>query len=568
MESARPLRRGFLFPALAILAAFAAQSLLSSRVKSPVFDEPAHIAAGLAYLETGNFTLNRQHPPLLKELSGAALLLGGVHGPSAPEVRKLAASDLGSEFPIGTSILMTNDPHRTLFRARLPFVILATFLGVLIFFWGREIAGETAALGALFLYAFDPTILAHSYLVTTDMGVATFGMLFLIALWRFARGPSWKTLLLAGVALGLALTAKFSAVFWVPAALCLVLASVRWRSPNTPEFGPMFATVLGGESKPANRDKDRIREYGLGVLAVLVIGLTAVVVIQLVYFSPSGLASYVDGARAVNGDHDPNYLVFMAGRLQHRFPSYFLAAYVLKEPIATLVLVLIGFFAVIRSKRFGTPAKLFLLVPGVVLAGSCSLFADDLGIRYLIPALPFAYLLGGAGVAWLLSKSTVWARGIAIGLCLWLLIVAIGIYPDHLAYFNEAACIANPAAIGWDGGTRCGPAWLDDSNVDWGQGLKQLSAWVMENGRGRPLRFAYFGSFPPDGYGLPAEKDAVRKLATDATPGAGLYAVSAHWVARIPALAARDSAGAAHWLVHARPIAIVGHSIYIYDNGQ
>src|ERR1019366_1625913 len=44
----------------------------------------------------------------------------------------------------------------------------------------------------------------------------------------------------------------------------------------------------------------------------------------------------------------------------------------------------------------------------------------------------------------------------------WLPAAAAGIYPDGLAYFNEAACLTtNPGAIGLDGGTRCGPLWLD-----------------------------------------------------------------------------------------------------------
>ena len=533
--------RGFLLPAVLLLAIFAGQSYFSSRLKSPVFDEPAHIAAGLSYLETGNFSANRQHPPFLKEVSAALMLVGGVHWPDTPEARSLARGTAGLEWTVGNTLIRTNGPDRVLFWARLPFSLLATGLGALLYVWGREMIGEVAALGTLFLYALDPTLLAHSYLVTTDVGVAALGLLFFIMLWRYLRKPDWKGVISCGLVLGLALTAKFSALILVPLAMLLVAVSL---------IEPQF------------------RDVPSKALALLGMYLIALVTIQVVYFSPSGLASYVDGLRAVNADHDPDYLVFMAGQLQHRFACYFLVAFLLKEPLAILVLVAAGLVAIVSSRKFSRLQKWFLLAPPAVFAGAYSFLADDLGIRYLIPVLPFAYLIGGTGLAWLVSKPAIWARGIGAALCLWLLIAAVGIYPDHMAYFNEAACLQHPARIGWDGGTRCGPEWLDDSNVDWGQGLKQLKDWVDRNGRGRALHFAYFGSFPPDAYGLPNDPNAVRELAASDHQAGGLYAVSAHWLARIPALVAHDSPGRTHWLAQTQPTAIVGHSIYLYAAPQ
>jgi hypothetical protein len=132
-----------------------------------------------------------------------------------------------------------------------------------------------------------------------------------------------------------------------------------------------------------------------------------------------------------------------------------------------------------------------------------------------------------------------------------MLAAAFGIYPDHLAYFNEAACLTtNPAAIGLDGGTRCGPLWLDDSNVDWGQSLKQVKAWVDRNAQGQHVHLAYFGSMPPSVYGLNVAPIGPDELARD--PEAGIYVVSAHFVAR----------ARAGWL--RTPTEIIGHSMYVY----
>jgi hypothetical protein len=82
-----------------------------------------------------------------------------------------------------------------------------------------------------------------------------------------------------------------------------------------------------------------------------------------------------------------------------------------------------------------------------------------------------------------------------------MIVAAAGIYPDQLAYFNEASCLVQGKArqIGFDGGTACGPLWLDDSNVDWGQGLKQLKIWLDKNAHGRSFQLGYFGTYPPGG---------------------------------------------------------------------
>jgi hypothetical protein len=259
-----------------------------------------------------------------------------------------------------------------------------------------------------------------------------------------------------------------------------------------------------------------------------VIALIATLVIQALYLSPGGLFLYSLGMQRVNADHNPNYLVFLAGDFQHNFPLYFPLAWLLKEPVAAILLAALGLYAMRRDLAW------YLALPPLAIFAAHIAFADDLGVRYLIPALPFLYLLGGIGAAWLIARGMP-GRIAAAALLVWMAFAAFSIAPDQLSYFNEAA-----------GGPRNGPHWLDDSNVDWGQGLKQLKEYMKD----RPFRFAYFGSFPPTAYGLKAEP-----FELNGNPGPGLYAVSAHFVAR----------ESAEWLKH--PSAIVGHAIYIYDIG-
>jgi len=291
------------------------------------------------------------------------------------------------------------------------------------------------------------------------------------------------------------------------------------------------------------------------MLAMLAMLATAFVVMQAIYLFPGDVFAYTDGFSKVYADHNPDYKGFLAGQFKVRFYSYFAAAYLLKEPVASILLALIGLAFVVRGS-FSITTKLFLLLPPAVLFTGYTFSAANIGVRYIIPVLPFAYLLGGAGLASMMRNTATWKRALALVLCAWVLVAAAGIYPDHLAYFNEMPCLVrNPSQIGFDGGTRCGPLWLDDSNVDWGQGLKQLKVWLDENSGGRTVRLAYFGTIPPEAYGIRHEKLSLEELIPDPKPG--LYVVSAHLVVR-----ALGFGGA--WLRRA-PTAIIGHSLYVYD---
>ena len=470
--------------------------IAASGLKSPTFDETGDIAAGVSYLQNRSVWLNLQHPPLLKELSALPLWISGarVTDPLEP----------GSERALGAKLIQSNGPDRTMWLARLPMIAVSVMLGAILFLWGRELVGPRAALGALLLFALDPNILAHGYLSTTDVGFAAFSLLFLYCVWRRYH---WA---ICGVAMGLALATKFTAVIVAMIALGLALAEGR-------------------------KLKEVARE-------ALLVTLVASVVVQLFYFSPDGLFLYTEGMRQVNQDHNPNYLVYLGGEFAHSFPFYFAEAWLLKAPIAMIIAAAVGlWFARSLDRR----AKLYLLVPPILVFLGYAIWADDLGVRYIIPVMPFAFLLGGIGLARM-------PRAAAAVLALWALVAAAGIWPDHLSYFNESACLLkDPSKLGIDGGSRCGVAWLDDSNIDWGQGYKQLKQWSAEHAGGRTVNVAGFGSFPPSAYGL----HEVKLDELPAKPQPGLWAVSAHFVARAPV----------EWLKTLRPAAIVGHAIYVYD---
>ena len=212
-----------------LLLVFLFQSYSASRLKSPAFDEPFLIPSGLSYVQTGTIRLYMQHPPLLQELAGLSLVLSGIRWPNTAQASQMLKGSGEPEWHLGNSIIAENGADQVLFWSRLPFIFVSALGGLVLFLFGRELLGDVAALGALFLYALDPTIMAYSFLAITDVGLAVFGLLFLWALWSYLRRPGWARLILAGAALGLALCTKFSAIFLIPVGGLLSLAALRWR---------------------------------------------------------------------------------------------------------------------------------------------------------------------------------------------------------------------------------------------------------------------------------------------------------------------------------------------------
>ncbi|MGE0451043.1 MAG: ArnT family glycosyltransferase [Vicinamibacterales bacterium] len=544
-----------LLAAFVLIAGFCLQSLLISRNMSPTSDEPPHLAAGLSYLSARVFTANLQHPPLIKELSALSAMAGGLRWPEAWTTRYLPTITPTSqpEWRLGASLIADNGPDHVLFWARLPMILVAGLLGLVLYLWGRDLVGDVPALCALFLYAFDPILLAHSSLITTDVGVTAFGLLFFMTLWRYVRTPGRSRLLCAGLALTAALGSKFSAVLLPPIGLLLLwAATLLWRPDDVKERRGSKGPIL--YARPFT---------GPLLIVGALLGIAAVAM-QALYLFSSDPFLYIKGFSRIYADHTPGVQVYMAGQLQPRFLSYFAVAYLLKEPIASIVLALAGTVLIVRTHAVSTLAKAFILVPAVLLFAAVTLQAQNIGVRYVLPVLPFAWLLGGLALASLLRSSAVWTRAAGAALMAWLVVSAAGIYPDQMSYFNEAACLLHDyRQVGLDGGSRCGSYWLADQNVDWGQGTRQLKTWLDEHAPGRPIKWAHYVVFPPEGYGIRSESVEPTALLQNPPPP-GLYVVSGHYVAVLPLVAAQYPQ-AGEWLRRTTPTAVIAHSLYVYD---
>lgn len=208
-----------------LLAASLALLVHGAWVVGPTYDEHFYAAAGHAYWNSGDFSLNREHPPLLKLLAGLPLTL-------MPDVRSSEYWDTLLNYPLTFFYdLNVEDVDRNLFLARLPFCLLTVAGSYLVYRATRALFGVRAGVAALALFAFNPNVLAHGRLAALDAGAA---VAIFAALWGFVvalEQPTARRVLGAGVLFGLANLTKFTALLLGPMTFGLVVVAwLRTRS--------------------------------------------------------------------------------------------------------------------------------------------------------------------------------------------------------------------------------------------------------------------------------------------------------------------------------------------------
>ncbi len=187
------------------------QLALSVRQESQTWDEGNHIFAGYRSWTNADFGLNPEHPPLVKLLATVPLLRLPLHTP------KLQDRDFKLEaFLDGREFLYQNDADMILFRTRMAAAILTLLLALLVFLATKEMFGTGAAFVALSLIVFEPNLLAHGAVVTTDVGLSCFMFATVYAFYRYVKAPSVARLIIVGVMASLALATKHTGLLVFP----------------------------------------------------------------------------------------------------------------------------------------------------------------------------------------------------------------------------------------------------------------------------------------------------------------------------------------------------------------
>jgi len=466
---------------LASFAVLCAHGLLRD---TPTVDEFAHLPAGIWTLKTGRFDLFPLNPPLVKVLSALPVLA------LDPAIDTASPVENTGWFPwvYGTGFMERNRPiyERIFLFGRLPVVALGMLLGFLAFLWARELYGDEAGLVALFLLAFCPSLIAHAHLATTDVGFAAFAVLALWTFHRFVHGPTPVRLVVCGVALGLVQLTKMSALLLYP--LFLLLAGIAFaRGERLRRMGAVAAICLisllvldagylfQGVGRPLGEHRFESRSLQAAA-SVLPAGLPVPL--------PAAYLKGLDALQVINEAGEfPEYLF---GRWSRQgSPAYYLVSLVVKTPLPLLLAFLAAPFA---RRKDAVRGEVFLWLPALAFLAWFSFFSKvHYGIRYILPAVPLLTIWSARLVPWLRTRGRGLRRAGAALLVAYPLSVLLAT-PDTLSYFNLLA------------GGR-GEEVLLDSNLDWGQGLKRVRAYMDREGIDE-IGLAYFGHVDPALYGI------------------------------------------------------------------
>ena len=465
---------------------------------SVTVDELAHLPAGLVYWQTGDFSVYHHNPPLLKLMAAAPLFAAGIKAPEHGyngnrwELGYLFQQSLGESY------------HRTFLQARMVIASLTLLLALLLFYVTHRTLGWEAGVVALSLFSFNPLVLAHGALVTTDAGFAlAFFATCVIGVYFFRR-PTWKMSLMLGIMLGVALLTKFTALLLLP-ILILTALMLQWLTSKLNEsdkYGwfqlssgqrwlrlmislsiAIFVLDAGylfeGVGQP-------ISSYLLNHPLLHTISSSAIGSL------PSPLpAEYVMGFDDQFVESRSGRLfVYLLGQLTSKgWWYYYPLALFLKLPIMFHILLCALLVAIVMRK---IPMSLFLIGNLAVPLFSLIMFIIftniDTGVRYLLFLMPFV-CIAIAHMTKIKLKQGI--QRALLPICLVLYAGSVMVYhSNYIAYFSEIC----------GGGSR-GHLFLADSNLDWGQDLMRLRRYMQEKNI-PAVAISHFGPVDPAVYGI------------------------------------------------------------------
>lgn len=484
----------------AFVALLAIQGFLLARsayLDSYTTDEAAHLVAGVRFWQESRTDLYRVNPPLVKAIAAIPVVF---EHPILDWSHFSADVGVRCEWRVGTDFLWANKDacFRFLAHARCTCIPLALLGTTFCYVWGSRLYGNAAGFAAACLWAFNPSVLGHGHLITTDVPAGSSGVLACFLYSRFIDKPTWRMSLLCGVALGCAILCKtiwiilfclFPTLFlwrelrrclpqkawsllWTRSGMLLVLLGISIFSINAcygfrgslQSLGDyrFVSELFGGatSSKPStfgrNRFEGSIVDY-----------------VKIPF--PSDFVVGIDQQRA---DFEQCRRCFVGGEWYAcgKWWFYFYALCV-KEPVSTICLFLIVCTVSIRGvSRRCMDDEILLLLPALcVLLLACAQWKMTNHPRYLIAAYPFVFiwtskLFGGSYVN-SKGKYIVWALLVITA------VIGVASSQSSLSYFN---------AIG--GGSANGHRNLLDSGIDWGQDLLRLDEWRKEHPEAAGMR--------------------------------------------------------------------------------
>jgi Dolichyl-phosphate-mannose-protein mannosyltransferase len=470
--------RWFWFFVVVLLVTFVALSSSSVCQKAATYDETPYIGAGNYLIKTHRFDEVAQRHPVFWTIWHDLPLLFLVNIPDDVWKEK-------SPILRGQRIIALRSDDLLLNFCRLSLLPFGVGLGLVICRWSRQLYGDVGAILSLTLYSFCPNFLGHASLLTPDVMFSCFAVLAAWRMWSLANKSGVRNSIYAAVALSGMLLSKHTGLL---IAATLFVADIGYRVTNHRINCKSWRSIWAGSR----------HWLILAVIASLVVwGAYGFQISEMAW--PSGVRSSMPAAHFFEGvlhqyleSRKPQLLFLMGLNSSSGWWYYYVVVCLIKIPAGILILLGMLVFILRRLRINFCADELYLIVPFAMVFAYLSLFNTlEIGFRYLLPVYPLLLILLGK-YAEALRRSLL-ARVGAVLLMLWTVASSLSTWPNYISYCNELI-----------GGPRQGYHWLGDSNIDWGQDLKELKRFMTENGISR-VQLAYFGTADPAHYGIDYE---------------------------------------------------------------
>lgn len=369
------------------------------------------------------------------------------------------------------------NPMEVLAAGRLVLVLIHAAAFIAIWPYASRLLGLPAAALGMALLALDPFTIAHQRLLHLDGLLASFILLALLAYLDHLLEDRWLSLLVSGIATGLAWLTKTPSWFLLPALLAIT-AYFWWR------------------------DRDQKKERAYPLWSAPLVWLAIALLVVFLFFpamwidplgTPSQMASYALGS--AEGEHSgPVFfdgVVYPEGDLGAAGWIFYPIAFLWRSTPLVLAGIVFVFWELYKYKRKPLPKRkkqskkdlqdyktielshyrtIALLLSFSLAFVLFMTVASKKFDRYLLPALPPLILIAGWGWAQLaarvkLPQQAPWqASALLLAVITLQLVSALPTFPYYLSYYDPLM----------GGSARASEVMM----VGWGEGMDQAAGYL------------------------------------------------------------------------------------------
>ncbi len=369
------------------------------------------------------------------------------------------------------------------YLAKLISMFGASLMILSVFLWAKEFYSPLGATLGLILISFDPNIIAHSRVITQDILTGTFFFTTCFISWKYLKSKKKLYFLLLLVSFIFANLTRVTALILFPILFIQFFLHNKDKLRRNFTKASIFIFVLAfvfvlainvGYSFSGSFKKSSTYKFESNGLKKITTFLDKIYITSIPL--PYAYVKTIDFGQAKMEKGIANGPTYLNGRIGIEidkegktknvgFISYYFYILLYKLPLGTLFLLIISLFLRFKNKHKLKEEILFIFFPALFYFVFMSVNTSQLGIRYIMPVLPFIYL----SIASLSSHFSKYNKKLFI-VTLPTILSVLSFFPHYLSYTNELI---------WD--KKKAYKYLADSNLSWKQNSNYIRDYLEKN---------------------------------------------------------------------------------------